>query len=105
ETTPLGAFVRDYKIQIEVQINSEQEFMRWYSKNSPYWEFQEHAILSVTNVPAGTAFRKNIRDPARGRVLTINGLVQPNNFYNEDVETAKRIIESIKLIPITGDRQ
>ena len=83
---------------VEIQIDSEREFKR-YAALCQDWSFQEHPTLSMQNVPVGRQFRKDIRDPVRGRILYINAMVDKSDTFQEDVETAKKMIESIKLIP------
>lgn len=98
EITSPGAFIKDYKINVEIQIATEREF-EVFSKGPPDWYFQEHPTLSMKDVTIGKQLRKDIRDPQRGRILLINAMVKRNATFEEDVETAKKIIESIKLIP------
>ena len=98
ETTPPGDFIKEYKIYVEIQIETERGF-EVYSKGPPDWYFQEHPTLSFMDVPIGKQLRKDIRDPQRGRILLINAMVKRSATFEQDVETAKRIVESIKVIP------
>jgi len=97
-TSPPHVLPESYKIMVEIQIDSEQEFKR-NAELSQDWYFQEHATLSVQNVQVGRQFRKDLRDPQRGRILLIDALVDNSDTFQEDVETATRMIESIKLFP------
>ena len=99
EITPPGAFVKDYKIHVDIMMDTEQEFNRFHSTNTEDWDFQEHPTLSMMDRPIGKQFRKDIRDLQRGRILVVNAAVQKSDTFQEDVETAKKMIESIKLIP------
>ena len=87
-----------YKIMVEIQIELEQEF-RKDAQLYQDWSFQEHPTLSLQDVPVGKQLRKDIRDPDKRRILLINGMVERSDTFQEDVETAKKMIESIKLIP------
>jgi hypothetical protein len=101
ETTPPGAFVKDYKIEVEIQIvNTEQEFQQMEQWASSNWYFQEHPTLSIQDGQAGRRMRKDIWDAERKRRLLINALVKRSNTFNEDVEMTKKMIESIKLIKV-----
>jgi len=108
ETTPSGAFVRDYNIYVEIQINDMAIFKEFFipveeltapTRAHVDWYFQEHPELSVTNAQYGKQLRKDIRDTSRGRVLVVNGIVKSSRTLQADLETAKKMIESIKLIP------
>jgi hypothetical protein len=104
ETTPPGAFVKDYKIEVEIQIvNTEQELQqleRWASSD---WYSQEHSTLSIQDGRGGRQMRKDIWDTERKRRLLINALVERSNTFDEDVEMTKKMIESIKLIKVQPD--
>jgi hypothetical protein len=109
EITPPGVFVRDYKIYVEIQVNDTAEFKEFFVPKEDLavptnrahvdWCFQEHPELSVTNAQYGKQLRKDIRDTSRGRVLMVNGVVKSSRTLEADLETAKKMIESIKLIP------
>jgi hypothetical protein len=103
ETTPPGAFVKDYKIVVDIQIDTDQEFKRSYSDSSPYWGFQVHHALSTEDGQVGRQMRKDIWDAERKRWLEINALVERSNTFDQDVKTAKKIIESITLIKAQPD--
>ena len=103
ETTSPGAFVKDYKIVVDIQIDTDQEFKRWYSDSSPYWLFQVHPVLSTEDGQVGRQMRKDIWDNERKRWLEINALVERSNTFDQDVETTKKIIESITLIKAQPD--
>lgn len=104
ETTPPGAFVKDYKIEVEIQIvNTTEELQnmkRWAALN---WYFQEHLTLSIQDGQAGRQMRKDIWDPERKWRLLINALVERSNTFDEDVEITKKMIESIRLIKVQPD--
>ena len=95
--TPTRALPQEYKILVEIQIDSEQEF----KKNTELyqgWYFQEHPTLSTRDGQESRQFRKDIRDPELSRILLVNGMVDKSDTFDKDVETAKKMIESIKLI-------
>jgi hypothetical protein len=98
ETTPPGAFVKDYKIVIEMQVNDRDWELRELSGWASDWYFQEHPELSVTNVQYGIQMRKDIWNPERTRRLLINGMIEKSDTLPKDVEMAKIMIESIKPI-------
>jgi hypothetical protein len=104
ETTPPGAFVKDYKIVLDIEIVNTtrelQQMERWAASN---WYFQEHTALSTEDGQAGRQMRKDIWDAERKRRLLINALVERSNTFDEDVETTKKMIESIKLIKAQPD--
>jgi hypothetical protein len=99
ETTPPGAFVKNYKIEVEVQINDRdwelKQLSRWASDD---WYFQDHPDLSITNAQYGKQMRKDIWNPEKTRRLLINAMVFRSTTFDEDVETAKKMVESIKPI-------
>src|ERR1035438_7905953 len=104
ETTPSGAFVKDYKIVLDIEIVNTtlrlQRMERWAASN---WYFQEHPTLSTEDGQAGRQMRKDIWDAERKRRLLINALIGRSNTFEEDLETAKKMIESIKLIKVQPD--
>jgi hypothetical protein len=87
-----------YKIMVEIQMFTEQEFKK-DAELYQDWSFQEHPTLSMHDVQVGKQLRKDLRDSERGRILLINGMVDNSDTFQEDVETARKMIESIKLIP------
>jgi hypothetical protein len=95
--TPTRALPQEYKILVEIQIDSEQEFKK-DADMSQNWVFQDHPTLSTRDGNSSRQFRKDIRDPNRSRILLINGMVDKSDTFDKDVETAKKMIESIKLI-------
>lgn len=96
ETTPPDAFVRDYKIYVEIQINTEKTFER--NSEMGGWYFQEHPVLSMRDRPVGKQLRKDVRDLRRGRILMINAMVKTSSTFDTDLDMAKKIVESITLI-------
>lgn len=104
ETTPLGAFVKDYKIELEIQIvNTPQELQQMERWASSDWYYQEHPALSIQDGQAGRQIRKDIWDAERKRRLLIYALIERSNSFDEDVETTKKMIESIRLIKVQPD--
>lgn len=97
EITLPGAFIKEYRIYVEIQINTKREF-DVTSKGGSDWYFQEHPILSVMDVPIGKQIRKDIPDSKRKRVLLVNAMVKRSVTFDADVEMAKKMIESITLI-------
>ena len=99
ETTPPGAFVKDYKIYVEIQINdTERELKQLSEWASSDWYFQEHPDLSISEAQYGIQMRKDIWNSEKTRRLLINAMVKKSETFQEDVETAKKMIASIKLI-------
>jgi hypothetical protein len=96
--TPPHTRPEGYKITVEIEIDSEQEFKR-NAELSQDWYFQEHPTLSTEDGQVGKQFRKDIRDPEKGCILLINGMVEKSETFSNDVDTARKMIESIKLIP------
>jgi hypothetical protein len=77
---------------------TDKEF-RFYCQKFPEWEFQEHETLS-TNVKNGfTRLRKDIRDAGRQRVISVSATVLPSATSDDDIKTAIKMIESIKVVP------
>src|SRR5258708_4286441 len=99
ETTPPGAFVKEYKIEVEIEIADTvrefQQMERWSSSN---WYFQEHPRLSIAEAQYGKQMRKDIWNPEKTRNLLINAMVKRSGTFEEDIETAKKMVESIKPI-------
>jgi hypothetical protein len=99
ETTPPGAFVRDYKIEVEIQINDTEHELKQLSEwASSDWYFQEHPELSISEAQYGIQMRKDIWNPEKTRRLLINAMVKKSETFQEDIETAKKMMTSIKLI-------
>jgi hypothetical protein len=100
ETTPPGAFVKDYKIELDIQIIDTPERLqqqeRWSSSN---WFYQDHSEVSIIDVRYGKQLRRDIWNLEKTRRLLISASVTRSTTFAEDVETAKKMIESIKLIP------
>jgi hypothetical protein len=100
-----GSVYRDYKVMCDVTIESEKEFQH----NAQFFQtedFQEHTNLITYDVPIGKQLRKDIRDSERHWILSISANVEKTNAFlgretgtfQEDIEMAKKMIESIKLI-------
>jgi hypothetical protein len=98
--TPPSAFPEEYKIHVDIQtadtVQEIQQDERWASSN---WLFQEHPTLATREAPVGLQLRKDVWDNSGSRKLLINAMVEKTDTFAEDVETAKKMIESIKLIP------
>jgi hypothetical protein len=89
-------------LDIEI-VNSTQRLQqleRWAVSD---WYSQEHTILSTEDGQAGRRIRKDIWDTERKRRLLINVLVERSNTFDQDVETTKKMIESIKLMKVQPD--
>jgi hypothetical protein len=87
----------EYKIEIVIRTDSEQEFKQ-NADMSQDWHFQEHPTLSMKDVEVGKQLIKDIRDPEHDRILMFIGTVVKTDTFDKDVATAKKMIESIKLV-------
>lgn len=96
ETTPPGAFVKDYKITLEIQINDTDRELQQLSSWASDWYFQEHPELSIRTTQYGAQLRKDIWNPKRTRRLLINGMVKQSGTFQADMATARKMIESIQ---------
>jgi hypothetical protein len=100
ETTPPGAFVKDYKIELDIGIIDTPERLqqqdRWSASN---WFYQDHPQVSMIDVQYGKQLRRDIWSHEKTRRLLISASVTRSATFEEDVKTAKKMIESIKLIP------
>jgi hypothetical protein len=100
-----GGVFNDYRIQCDVTVETEHEFQH-YAKMFKTDDWQEHTNLTMYDVPIGKQLKKDIRDAERGVVLSINVTVDKTNMFRgaetgtfqEDIETAKKMVESIKLL-------
>jgi hypothetical protein len=105
-----GAVYRDYKILCEITIETDQEFQHDTELSQAEY-FHEHSRLTVYDKPIGKQFKKDIRDSERHRILSILVDVEKTNAFlghetgtfQEDIETAKEMVESIKLIKMQPD--
>lgn len=99
ETTFPGAFVKDYKIVVEIQISdTPREFQQMEQWSSSNWYFEDFPELSTRETNYGIQIRKDIWDKERSKRLLINAMVKKSNTFENDIETAKRMVESVKLI-------
>jgi len=100
ETTPPGAFVKDYKIELDIEIVNIPELLqkmeRWSSSD---WFYQDHPEVSIIDVQYGKQLRRDIWNLEKTRRLLISARVTRSATFEEDVKTARKMIESIKLIP------
>jgi hypothetical protein len=96
--TPPHVLPEEYKIEIVIQTDSEQEFKRNAELGQQDWYFQEHPTLSMKDGQVGRQFRKDIRDPEHDRILMLIGTMVKTDTFDKDVATAKKMIVSIKLI-------
>jgi hypothetical protein len=111
ETTPPRAFVRDYTISSEITVRTEKEFREHTRFFKEYDIEQEHPSLTLFDVPLGKCLRKDIRDAERGRIISARFNVRKTNSFRqcetgtfqEDIRTAKRIVESIVLLKAQPD--
>ena len=117
ETKPPGAhFIsgevfHESRIHCEITALTEQEF----KKNILFFKDddmeQEHPTLSMFDRPIGKCLRKDIRDTKRNRVIQISVNVLKTNIvtqresgtFQEDVEAARKMVESIKLLKMQTD--
>ena len=100
ETTPPRAFVKMYKIELDIEIIDTPERLqqqdRWSSSN---WFYQDHPEVSIIDVQYGKQLRRDIWNPEKCRRLLISARVTRSATFAEDIEIAKKMIESIKPIP------
>jgi hypothetical protein len=96
--SPPHVLPEEYKIEIVIRTDSEQEFKQ-NADMSQDWLFQEHPTLSMRDGEVGKQLIKDIRDPEHDRILMFIGTVVKTDTFDKDVATAKKMIESIKLIP------
>jgi len=100
ETTPPGAFVKDYKIELDIEIvdipEQLQQMERWSSSD---WFYQDHPEVSIIGVQYGKQLRRDIWNHGKTRRLLISARVTRSTTFEGDVKTARKMIESIKLIP------
>jgi hypothetical protein len=96
EITTAGAFIKEYKISILIEVKTAQAF-KFYAERFSEWDFQEHSELTMRDGKAGRQYRKDIRDPANDRVLRISVMVRKGATFGQDEVLAKRIVESIRL--------
>jgi hypothetical protein len=98
ETTKPGSFVKDDKIVVEIQeINTPTQLRqtaRWAASD---WYFEYHRALAFHEAQYGIQLRKDIWNTDDTRRLLVTGMVTRSGTYQEDIETAERIIQSIKL--------
>jgi hypothetical protein len=105
-----GGVFRDNRIECDVTIKTEQEF-RDDAQRFRSEEWQEHPSLTMYDAPIGKQLKKDIRDTERGMILVIFATVEKTNMFRgtetgtfpEDIETAKRMVESIKLLKMQPD--
>jgi hypothetical protein len=96
EITTAGAFIKEYKISILIEVKTTRAF-QFYAERFSEWDFQEHPELVWRDGEVGRQFRKDIRDVARDRVIRISALVRKGATFKRDEALAKRILASIKL--------
>ena len=100
ETTPAGAFVKDFKIEFEILINEGERELRQLSKwGASDWFFQEHPEISIAEAHYGKQIRKDIWNPEKTRRLLIHAKVKRSATFENDIKTAVKMVESVKLIP------
>ena len=98
EVSAPGASVKDYRIYLEIQINSVETFERFAKISASDWYFQEHANLETMDVPIGRQFRKDIRDSAKQRILLVNAMVKKTRNFDNDIKITTKMVESIRLV-------
>ena len=103
ETTPSGAFVKAHRITSKITIRTKQEFQEHTRFFKEYPIDQEHPSLTLFDVPLGKSLRQDIRDPERDRVISISFNVHKSDTFQEDVETARKVVESIRLLKVQPD--
>lgn len=117
ETTPpgahfiSGAVFHEYRIDASITVMTEQEFKEHIRLFKDDDMEQEHPALSMFDRPIGKCLRKDIRDAERNRVIQISVNVLKTNIvtqhetgtFQEDIETAKKMVESIKLLKVQAD--
>jgi hypothetical protein len=99
ETTPPGAFVKDHKIELDIEVvnipEQLQQMERWSSSN---WFYQDHPEVSMIDVQYGKQLRRDIWNPEKSRRLVVSARVTKSTTFEEDVQTAEKMIESIKVV-------
>jgi hypothetical protein len=117
ETTPpgarfiSGAVFHEYKIDAFITVMTEQEYKEHIRLFKDDDMEQEHPTLSMFDRPIGKCLRKDIRDTERNRLIHISVNVLKTNIvtqretgtFQEDIETAKRMVESIRLLKVRAD--
>ena len=106
-----GAVFRDYRILCDITVETKQEFQHYAQLWKDGDDFQEHPHLTMYDRPIGTQLKKDIRDADRGVILSICANVQKTNrfrgaetgTFHEDIETAKKMIESVRLLKVRPD--
>jgi hypothetical protein len=96
EITRPGDFIKEYKISILIEVKTTRAF-QFYAERFSEWDFQEHPDLVWRDGEVGRQFRKDIRDPARDRVIRISALVRKGATFARDEALAKRIVTSIRV--------
>jgi hypothetical protein len=117
ETTPpsarftSGAAFHEYRIDASIRVMTEQDFkdhMRLFKDDDIE---REHPSSVMFDRPIGKCIRKDIRDVDRKRLIQISVNVLKTNIvtqretgtFQEDIEAAKKMVESIKLLKVQAD--
>lgn len=99
ETTPSGAFVKEYRIELDIEIVDMPELLqkmeRWSSSN---WFYQDHPEVAIIDVQYGKQLRRDIWNHERTKRLLIGARVTKSTTFEEDIEIAMKMVESIKPI-------
>jgi hypothetical protein len=99
ETTQPRAFVKMYKIELDIEIVDIPELLqkmdRWSSSD---WFYKDHPEVSIIDVQYGKQLRRDISNQNKSRRILIDARVTRSATFEEDVQTAKKMIESIKPI-------
>lgn len=117
ETTPPGArFIsgaafHEYRIDASITVMTEQDFKDHTRLFKDDAIEQEHPDLVLFDRPIGKCIRKDIRDEARNRLIQISVNVLKTNIvtqretatFQKDVEAAKKMVESIKVLKVQAD--
>lgn len=100
EISPPGAFVKDYRIQLEIRsIQTERQFRQHLEWAISDWYYQEHLNLSTKKGQIGERIRKDIWNPQKNRKLFIYATVKPGSQFTEDFNLTKKMVESVRLVP------
>ena len=99
ETTFPSAHVKDYKIEVEIQIiDTPREIKQMEQWSNTDWYFKDHSELSTREVQYGVQIRRDIWNSSRSRRLLINGMIKKSATFKEDIETAKKMIQSVNIV-------
>jgi hypothetical protein len=98
ETTLSDASVKDYKIEVEIQMSdTPREFEQMEKWSSSNWYFKDFSKTSTRETNYGIQIRKDVWNSEKTRRLLINAMVKKGSTLPTDVETATKMVESVRL--------